>query len=298
MVTTADAMVCGVPRRELTDLVRAGALVRVRGGAYVDGPLWRGADRSERHALSAVAVGRAFGGRWAVSHCSAIAVHGLPLLSVGEEVHLSRLAPGPTRSRSGIVTHAALDASVVSNVRGVLCATPSVAVVQTAASQGLEAGVVSADAAIRRRLATISSLRDAVGQARLGRGQRWARMVPELADGRSESPGESRTRVLLHLGGLSGAEPQVVIWDGRGRFVARVDLLFRRQRVVVEFDGLVKYDRATGRAALIAEKRREDALRALGYEVVRVTWADLADPARVLAQVRAAFDRADRAGSR
>ncbi len=29
------------------------------------------------------------------------------------------------------------------------------------------------------------------------------------------------------------------------------------------------------------EKRREDALRSLGYRVVRLTWADLTDPRRV-----------------
>ena len=51
----------------------------------------------------------------------------------------------------------------------------------------------------------------------------------------------------------------------------------------------MKYDGADGRAALVAEKRREDALRALGYVVVRVTWADLASPARVIAQIRRAM---------
>jgi len=47
---------------------------------------------------------------------------------------------------------------------------------------------------------------------------------------------------------------------------------------VVEFDGAVKYAGADGRAALVAEKLREDRLRALGYEVVRIVWSDLARP--------------------
>jgi very-short-patch-repair endonuclease len=54
-------------------------------------------------------------------------------------------------------------------------------------------------------------------------------------------------------------------------------------RVVVEFDGAVKYQGADGRNALIREKRREDALRALGYRVVRLTWSELRRPERVLA---------------
>ena len=60
-------------------------------------------------------------------------------------------------------------------------------------------------------------------------------------------------------------------------------------RSVVEFDGAVKYAGPDGVEALVAEKRREDQLRALGYAVVRVTWDDLAHPARLLAAIRAAL---------
>ncbi len=41
--------------------------------------------------------------------------------------------------------------------------------------------------------------------------------------------------------GLPTVEPQVVIRDERGSLVGRVDFLFRAQRTIVEFDGLVKY---------------------------------------------------------
>ena len=73
--------------------------------------------------------------------------------------------------------------------------------------------------------------------------------------------------------------------------MARVDHLVG-ERVVVEFDGLVKYAGAEGRGALAAEKAREDLLRSLGYEVVRLTGADLDRPQRVDAMVRAALERA------
>lgn len=62
-------------------------------------------------------------------------------------------------------------------------------------------------------------------------------------------------------------------------------------RVVVEFDGMLKYENP---ADLAAEKLREDRLRALGYEVVRLTWADLADAEVVRAKVEAARERARR----
>ena len=82
-----------------------------------------------------------------------------------------------------------------------------------------------------------------------------------------------------------------MIRDETGTVIARVDFLFQAQRVVVEFDGAVKYGGAAqrGQMALIAEKRREDAIRRLGYVVVRLTWADLASPERVRALILAAM---------
>lgn len=74
--------------------------------------------------------------------------------------------------------------------------------------------------------------------------------------------------------------------------LGRVDFLFREQRLIVEFDGKVKYEGADGRDALFREKRREDALRSLGYNVVRLTWRDLRDPASVERLIRKAFSRA------
>jgi hypothetical protein len=61
---------------------------------------------------------------------------------------------------------------------------------------------------------------------------------------------------------------------------------------MVEFDGPLKYGGAAGRQALVDEKRREDALRSLGYQMVRLTWRDLHDPALVDRLVKLAFSRA------
>ena len=60
----------------------------------------------------------------------------------------------------------------------------------------------------------------------------------ELADPKCESVGETRTRLLLHDLGHP-ARSQVALSDARG-FVARVDFLVG-DRIVVEFDGLMKY---------------------------------------------------------
>jgi very-short-patch-repair endonuclease len=84
----------------------------------------------------------------------------------------------------------------------------------------------------------------------------------------------------------------VVFTDSDG-FIARVDFFFPDQNTVVEFDGLTKY--ADGSAeTLVREKIREDRLRALGLEVVRITWADLAHPSRTAMRIREAFARSRR----
>jgi len=61
--------------------------------------------------------------------------------------------------------------------------------------------------------------------------------------------------------------------------------LDRERRIVIEFDGQQKYDAATGRSALIAEKAREDEIRSDGYAFVRFVWSDLADRTRLLAKM-------------
>ena len=75
-----------------------------------------------------------------------------------------------------------------------------------------------------------------------------------LSDERSESVGESRLRLLLVSAGLP-ARSQVRVVDGAapgGSVFARVDLLVG-ERVVVEFDGAVKYSGDTSGRVLCAE---------------------------------------------
>lgn len=108
-----------------------------------------------------------------------------------------------------------------------------------------------------------------------------------FVDGRRETVGESRTAVTLAFAGIE-LVPQVTITDEDGRFVARVDFVVAGTRVIVEFDGRVKYGDESG-ATLFDEKKREDRLRALGYIVVRIVWADLETPGLVAAKVRRAM---------
>ena len=83
-----------------------------------------------------------------------------------------------------------------------------------------------------------------------------------LADGRRESVGESRCALALAVAGIR-VVPQVEIRDEGGFLVARVDFVVAGTRVIIEFDGKLKY--ASGDPAVLwEEKRREDRLRPHG----------------------------------
>lgn len=102
-------------------------------------------------------------------------------------------------------------------------------------------------------------------------------------------------RWILATSGLPRPEPQVVVTTWRGTY--RVDLGWRARRVAVEFDGAVTYDERAGGGgldALMAEKRRHDALVEAGWTVLRATWPDLADPDVLVERARRALHRAAR----
>ncbi|MPY81610.1 MAG: DUF559 domain-containing protein, partial [Actinophytocola sp.] len=72
----------------------------------------------------------------------------------------------------------------------------------------------------------------------------------------------------------------------------RVDMLWPQYRTIGEADGAAKYG-VKAPDSLFREKQREDALRDLGYEVVRWTWWDIERaPRRVVERVQRAFRRA------
>ncbi len=292
-LTTSEAVyACGYTSVGLSRLVAGGYLVRARRGCFVDARLMTDASPEQGHALTARAVSRGYPAPHAISHVSALSVHGLPLLNVTlDAVHLTLTGLGYPRTVRGLRVHPELPDSVARQRDDDRVVHPAMAIVQSAALAGITAGVAAADAALHTGQVTKDDLEIALRIARLGPGRADARAVVDLADGLAESPGESWARVLFGSLGLPKVEPQVVIRDGQGRFVGRVDFLFRAQRTVVEFDGLVKYAGADGRQALIDEKRREDALRSLGFQVVRLTWRDLHDPALVQRLVTQAFAR-------
>lgn len=283
----------GIDRFAIARLIRTGELVRIRRDAVADGLAWASASEEERHVLRGRAVIRSLdpagSGPYALSHHSAVAIHGLPCFGVDGRVHLVRTDGKRGRVSARVHGHPPILPHWVEVVEDVRVVRPARAVLQVAATAGVASGLVAADAALHSGLCSRAEIDAAVAAGGYGAGIHHVRKVAELADGRIESPGESRLRWLIQVIGFPALTPQAVIADDHGVVIARVDFLFAEAGVVVEFDGRVKYSDGD---SIWAEKRREDAIRDLGYEVVRITWADLAHPERVRALLRQAFRRA------
>lgn len=107
--------------------------------------------------------------------------------------------------------------------------------------------------------------------------------------GGAASHAERRLHRFLKRAGFNGWVAGAKVRDRSGRIVAEVDVLFERERVVIEMDG---FDAHSGRAAFVADRRRERLLADLGYWVIRVTWADLDEmPDELATQIRSALAR-------
>lgn len=268
--------------------------MRVGSTAFVDGARYRAATPEGRHALCARAVAATLPDWVALSHHSAACVLGLPFLGTPpHRVHLTRRVSGEHRRTQHYTVHTAYPRARSHRLPGVWVIEPAFVLLGVAALHGLEQTVVTGDAILHAKLATRADLLALLDRCRHHLGMGPLRAALPRLDPACESPGESRTRLVLELLGYR-VSSQVKIHDELGDCIARVDFLLQGHPVVIEFDGLTKYglvDGSPGWKALALEKAREDRLRALGYEVVRLVWKDLADPARVRALIEAAIGR-------
>lgn len=293
-----SALVDGFTDYELGRLIRRGEWTRLQRGAYLLGDA---RTKEEKHFLRVHATMRALRRPAVVSHQSAAVLHGLPLWSMPlDKVHVTRSPRSSTDVRGSLRIHVARlrDEDVVQ--MGRLQVTSVLrTVLDLARSLPFEPAVVAADAALHRRLVAHEDVRrrmfDLVGIP----GTRAAARVVAFADARSESVGESRSRVILHRVGVTPPTLQLRIGTVLGE--CRVDFAWDQERVVGEFDGQIKYGRLLrpgqdAGQAVFDEKRREDAIRDENWGVVRWTWRELASPLALGQRVQRALERGARHG--
>lgn len=299
--TRQGILASGIGDNEIRRAVRTGTLVRLRAGCYVDGPL---DDKDLRASLGARvgAVGVRLGDSGVFSHATAADLWGLPFLGEPPDtthVTVPRTAHGVRRAKVHQHTGSLVPEEIVA-LGGIRLTTVPRTLVDVARTEGFRAGVVMADCALRRcpdpeglRRAMEASIRRLTGAVGIGQ----ARRVAGFAVAEAESPGESLSRVIFNEQGVPAPQlqfPLVLRMPGGWTQHCRTDFAWERQRLVGEFDGKAKYERYVRRGespgdVVFREKRREDALRAAGWRVLRWTWEELGDPATLGRRVRDAL---------
>ncbi|MGQ0846667.1 MAG: hypothetical protein ACT4QF_21300 [Sporichthyaceae bacterium] len=293
LVTAKKAFALGYTRAELRRLHTRQEMAGLRRGIYLSGPLGEGA--RQRHLDAAAAALLAIKGNdAALAHRTAAVVWDLDWLEQPDLNSVWLIQPPSSqsvRSYPGLhVWPATLPAHHLTiSPNGLPTTTPARAVVDIARHHSFREAVVAGESALRYGLANNDELRTIVGDCRGWPFVRKARRVVELIDGTTQSVAEALARAIFAEQGLPLPRTQVEIRDAAGSTIGYVDFLFARW-VVVEVDGRKKYDDPE---VLWAEKRREDRLWEAGYEVVRLTWADLMGPAEaIVRRVLKAMDRA------
>ena len=296
LLRRTDALAGGMTDGELARSVRRGELSRLRRGAYLPEPSELG--RRERHAAVVAAAVADLQLPAVVSHLSAAALHGLPLWNVHlQRVHLLRRPPANGSGSPAVHLHVArIGDGEVTSVGGMPVTDLTRTAVDVARTLPFEEAVVVVDGALATKKTTREELAECLGRMGSVPGTRRASRVLAFADGRSESVGESRSRVLVHRLGLPAPDLQVELRRPDGRRIARCDFGWREQRTVAEFDGRIKYGRLLRPGqdpgdVVFEEKVREDEIRDYGWKVTRWIWRELGTPSVVGDRLTRAFAR-------
>lgn len=159
--------------------------------------------------------------------------------------------------------------------RGALITPPARTVIDLARWGTLETALAAADFALRTQLCTRDDLETETAKVPVGaRGRGHARLVVDLADGLSDSAGESVSRLQMFRANFPRPVLQRSYSDDQG-LIGRVD--FDHEGLIGEFDGKKKYRVPEGVSPeeageiLWREKRREDRLRRF-KPVARWVW--------------------------
>jgi hypothetical protein len=271
----------------------------IRRGVYVVKQWYDALSGVDQHQVKLAALALVLVEPAVHSHVSAAVELGLEMLDPDlRELHVTRAELRGSRHEAGVHHHAAdLPESDVlrrPDRPGVTTAART-AVDIARESRRIEQAVAACDSALRDGV-TPEELTEVMTRCRSWPGARLASRAVSMADGRSANPGESWSRVVLVANGQAPTDLQHAIYDDEG-LIGYSDYFWDEEMVVGEFDGKLKYAVAPGATpeeasrAIIAEKIREDRMRARGHEFVRWGVRELYRPQLLVARVAAARQR-------
>lgn len=226
------------------------------------------------------------------SHITAAALHGIPLPRRFDTapLHVSTFSPAQSPRVVGIVGHRLKPGTVEpASLRRLRVVSILDAWCQCATLLSIDELVIAGDHLVGGRYPqkTTGQLRRAVDSRRGVRGSRSLVAALELVRPGSESPKETELRLLLIRGGLPEPELNVDVFGKNGRFIGRGDLVYRRHKVLVEYDGS---QHADDRRQFHRDVNRLEEFSDNDWRVVRVLKEHMnADRADIVTRVRNAL---------
>lgn len=297
-ITRPEILDSGYDDRDIREARAVGLLTRIGAGLYALSATYAPLTDEAKHLVRCRAVSHRLGDGVVLTHQSAALMHGLPVWGLDlEEAQVTRRDSKRGRHEAGVNHHIGrIDDAQIIEIDGVLTVPPARAVWEVACAGPSESGLVTADGALHTEIVSPDSLHEIAEQFAHWQGSRTARLALSLADGRSESPGESRARHLFWRFGLPAPDLQFRVVGRDGSIIARTDFAWEIYRHLAEFDGRIKYDGTfgdAGFATVFGEKKREDLVRAEMWGLSRLIWVNL-DPKAAAAtahRVRADIER-------
>ncbi|AWB91649.1 DUF559 domain-containing protein [Aeromicrobium chenweiae] len=274
--TVADAEKAGLTRRTL----QGSRFAMLRPGIY------RTSDTEPTLRLHVEAARLVLPPGAAASHTTALRLRGLDLGSAFP-LHFS-ISTWSEIDRAGIVLHRRQERLRPVEIDGMPVLGPRRTFVDAATVLSRRDLLAAGDWFVARGEVDLLDLRAYVIASHLD-GVRKARRVAPLVRERVASVKESHLRWDLHAAGLPEPELNVDIVDDNGRWLACGDLVYRRWKVLVEYDGWQHERDAKQRQW---DHLRREQLEAAGWRVIVITSEDMKNPWTVVARVRQALNHA------
>ncbi|WP_234792728.1 hypothetical protein [Mycolicibacterium fortuitum] len=204
------------------------------------------------------------GRRATVVGLSAAALHGSEWIDAKHPAELNQASQHKT---PGIELHSdVLWDDETCLVRGITVTTPHRTAFDLGRRKGLTTAVIRIDALLQATELKIPDIQLLIQRHKGIRGLVQLRQVLDLADYGSESPQETRTRLLLTEAGMRPSHTQIVVFDHR-RVVGRIDMGWPEWKVGVQYDGIQHWTDPRRRTIDIDQNVE---YRDLGWRIVHV----------------------------
>ena len=218
-----------------------------------------------------------------VSHVTALRWYGYELGGL-LPLHVSSRTATLTRQKD-VTSHRRRDRIRSRDLRGIPVTLPERTLVDLAYDVTIPELIQAIEWMMHRGHTTIDLLIAYALEQHL-RGVRRVRQVIVFVREGSESPMETLVRLMIRFAHLPEPEPNVVLRDHTGFFLARGDLVYDRWKVLVEYDGWHHERDASQRQRDIGRRER---LERAGWRVIVVTSQDLKAPRLIVHRVHQAL---------